>query len=154
MYVCVCVRVCAVSAQTLLQTHCMQRSDMSKPQHACLTAHAKQLKPQLPACVECSDAVPLITALVGEHAEPPNLTMCADVYIVGVHSVDTKVTCLTSSHRDNANLNSLMGEQCGSSSNTCTSWSGLQSSPMPKTRSDPAFITSQMCMIRVEPTGG
>ena len=61
-------------------------------------------------------------------------------------ALHTKVTCLTSSDRDNikSNFNSLRRVQCGSFSNTCTSWSGLESAPMSKVFSDPVLITSQM----------
>ena len=71
---------------------------------------------------------------------------------VGVYNVDAKVTFLTLSDRDNPNLNLLRRVQCGSSSNTCTSWSGLESAPMSKVLSDSVLITSQMGWTRAGST--
>ena len=87
-----------------------------------------------------------MTALVGgtcRASEPHYVCRC----IEGVYTVDalhTKGTCLTLSDRDNSSSNSLRQVQCCSSSNTCTTWSGLESTPMHKVFSDPVLITAQM----------
>ena len=65
-----------------------------------------------------------------------------------VDALHTKGTWLTSTNRDNFNSNSLKLVQSGSSSNTCTTWSGLESPPMRKAFSDPVLITAQMGRTR------